>query len=365
MSSIDVVVPSYRYGRFLRQCVESVLSQQDVAVRVLVIDDASPDDTAAVATQLKNEDLRVTFVRHLKNKGHIATYNEGIQWASAEYYMILSADDYLLPGALASASSFMDAHLNVGLAYSRAITLDDSMTTVPTTMVETRGASWQLLSGLEFIKLSGARNIVPTPTAVVRTRLQKRLGGYRPELPHSGDFEMWLRLAAHSAVAVSDAYHAVYRRHADNMSLLYTTGSCLRDLGQRKAAFDSFITVCGNVLPNVDKMYQRFSRLLARDAISLASAAFNVGEMKVTDQLSAVALRIYPHVKRSLPWAGLTCKRVVGRRAWSALRPAVDSVRQTSSLLQRLATICRRSLKGIHSIRDTVIVPAPINRIDN
>jgi GT2 family glycosyltransferase len=45
LSSVDVVVPSYRYGRFLRQCVESVLSQEGVDVRVLIIDDASPDDT--------------------------------------------------------------------------------------------------------------------------------------------------------------------------------------------------------------------------------------------------------------------------------------------------------------------------------
>ncbi len=48
MSFVDVIVPCYRYGHFLRECVESVL-EQEVNVRVLIIDDASPDDTAEVA----------------------------------------------------------------------------------------------------------------------------------------------------------------------------------------------------------------------------------------------------------------------------------------------------------------------------
>jgi glycosyltransferase involved in cell wall biosynthesis len=56
VSSVDVIVPCYRYGHFLRQSVESVLAQRDISVRVLIIDDASPDCTAEVATQLSSED---------------------------------------------------------------------------------------------------------------------------------------------------------------------------------------------------------------------------------------------------------------------------------------------------------------------
>jgi GT2 family glycosyltransferase len=313
-----------------------VLAQRDISVRVLIIDDASPDCTAEVATQLSSEDSRVTFVRHPHNKGHIATYNDGIEWASAEYYMILSADDYLLPGALANVGSFMDAHPNVGLAYSRAITLDDSCgTTLPAFVDHTTETQWQVLSGLKFITLSGARNIVPTPTAVVRTRLQKELGGYRPELPHAGDFEMWLRLAAYSAVGVSPAYHAVYRRHASNMSWYYFDRSCLLDIQQRKEAFDCFMDACREILPDAEDTYRRFSRLLACDAVASASGAFSEGEMEVSKQLSALAFRLYPQVKRSAAWSKLTCKRVLGRSAWRALQPAVNSIRQALSPLRR------------------------------
>jgi len=86
ISSVDVIVPCYRYGRFLCECVESVLSQQIQSLRVLIIDDASPDNTAEAATALASEDSRVEFVRHKTNAGHIATYNEGIEWAGGDYF---------------------------------------------------------------------------------------------------------------------------------------------------------------------------------------------------------------------------------------------------------------------------------------
>ena len=89
--------------------MESVLSQAVENVRILIIDDASPDNTAEVAADLVREDSRVTFVRHTINKGHIATYNEWIEWASADYMLLLSADDYLLPGALSRAANLLDA----------------------------------------------------------------------------------------------------------------------------------------------------------------------------------------------------------------------------------------------------------------
>src|SRR6478735_3073425 len=111
-SGVDVIVPCYRYAHFLRECVESVLtnSSSKVKVRVLIIDDASPDNTAEVAEALVQKDSRITFVRHAVNRGHIATYNEGIEWIAAKYMLLLSADDYLLPGALARSIALMDTH---------------------------------------------------------------------------------------------------------------------------------------------------------------------------------------------------------------------------------------------------------------
>ena len=102
MASVDVVIPCYNYGHFLRSCVGSVLSQAGVEVRALVIDDQSSDSSQAVGEELAAADPRVHFRRHAVNRGHIATYNEGLlEWASADYCLLLSADDLLVPGARA------------------------------------------------------------------------------------------------------------------------------------------------------------------------------------------------------------------------------------------------------------------------
>jgi glycosyltransferase involved in cell wall biosynthesis len=327
MSSVDVIVPCYRYAHYLRECVSSVLGQSVKQLRVLIIDDASPDNTAEVAAELAKEDSRVTVIRHSTNKGHIATYNEGIEWVSADYMLLLSADDYLLPGALRRAVNLMDVSSDVGLTFGKAIVRHDRDRAGDMHGID-RSEDYRILSGLEFIELSGASNIVPTAAAVVRTALQKRLGGYRPELPHSGDMEMWLRFAAHGSVGMFEAHQAVYRRHDGNMSAPYLSRSGLQDLLQRKAAFDCFFETCGPAVPNSSQLRFRLFRLLGREAIGFASAAFNEGEMEVSEQLSTFALAVCPQVERSLPWIRLAGKRSLGLRRWRALRPAVARIRQ-------------------------------------
>src|ERR1700722_3515157 len=115
MPSVSVVIPCYKYGHFLEECTQSVLENQPgVDVRVLIIDDASPDDSADVARAIAARDPRVEVAVHAGNKGHIATYNEGLlDWADGDYSVLLSADDRLTPGALTRATALLDANPDV------------------------------------------------------------------------------------------------------------------------------------------------------------------------------------------------------------------------------------------------------------
>ena len=338
MSSVDVIVPCYLYGHFLRQCVESVLMESTLKVRVLIIDDASPDNTAEVGSALAKEDSRVTFLRHDRNKGHIATYNEGIEWVSADYMALLSADDYLVPGALKRAANLMDGHPEVGFVFGRGIVLADNSASTETEAVPSSAdkTGWRILTGLEFIELSGSHNIVHTPTVMVRTELQKRLGGYRPELPHTGDMEMWLRFAAQASVGILEEYQAVNRRHAGNMSLKYRAKGFLPDIEQRKAALDCFFQVYGDQLPNAQQVRRRLFRSLGCDAVELASSAFNEGDMETSKLLSEFSLVVCSDVKGSLPWLRLAVKRSMGYEMWRTLQPAVAGVWQGILSLKRL-----------------------------
>jgi hypothetical protein len=338
MSSIDIVIPCYRYGRYLHDCVHSVRTQGASDWRVLILDDASPDETPEVGEALAREDERITYRRHGVNRGHIATYNEGIDWTRAEHMLLLSADDYLLPGALDRTLALMQAHPDVGLCFGEAIELyDDGHTRAIPVEVDTGGESSTVMSGDDFVRLcigAGANNVVPTPTAIVRTRLLKQLGGYRADLPHSGDLELWLRLAAHAPVGFVKADLAVYRRHCTNMSLGYAKDGGLADLQQRRLAVDVFVQTCRPVLASADRLHQALLQQLAHQAVQAASSAFNDNRMAQSQRLCDFAVNAWPCVQNSASWRSLACKRRIGLRLSGALLPAVARIRAATTWLR-------------------------------
>jgi GT2 family glycosyltransferase len=308
--SVDVFVPCYNYGRFLRAAVDSALSQRGVDVRVLIIDDASTDETPSIGDAISADHGNVTFLRHTKNAGHIATYNEGLGWARQTYFQFLSADDLLAPGALQRATAFMSAHPEVGLVYGRTFSFDG----IPPVVSADAVYDAAVVDGLEFIRRAAANchNPIANPSAVlVRTDAQHEIGGYLPELPHSGDMEMWLRFAAWGPIGVLDGYQGFYRRHATNMSRGYQN---VRDYTQRLMAFEA---VCrGRRAAEglyADALAQA-RRAIASEAFWTASRAFECGDdVQIGDYLafSATADPAWP--QRS-EWRNFRIKRAMGRR---------------------------------------------------
>ncbi|KCZ58328.1 glycosyltransferase family 2 protein [Hyphomonas chukchiensis] len=122
MADVDVVIPCYNYAHYLEGCVASILSQRDVDVRILIIDDCSPDNTEEVGRRLAAEDHRVHYSKNPQNLRLIATANRGIlDWAESRYTLLISADDALTPGALARAVEILDQHPEAGMLYGMAV----------------------------------------------------------------------------------------------------------------------------------------------------------------------------------------------------------------------------------------------------
>jgi glycosyltransferase involved in cell wall biosynthesis len=326
MSRVDVVVPCYNYGRFLRDCVKSVTSQRDVDVRVLIIDDCSSDDTPTVGAELALADHRVTFRRHEQNRGHIATYNEGLlEWARGDYCLLLSADDMLAPGALWRAASVMDAHPTVGLVFG-----DAPKTIEPEALFGqfTEPATYRtrIYGGRQFLELVSreAWNLVPTPTALVRTALQKTIGGYRHELPHSGDMEMWLRCGAHGDVAGLDATQAFYRLHRTQMSTGYVGVDDLRGV---RAAFESVFTTFGGQIADVEGLRRLAGRGLALRTLRIAGRLFESGAADRCQAHVDLAVEFDAHVVAEREWRSLRYKRLLGPRIWGLVKPIAQALR--------------------------------------
>lgn len=335
MNLIDVIVPCYGYGRYLEQCVRSVLDQGIDALRVLIIDDASPDETHCIGERLASADSRVTFVRHVCNQGHIKTYNEGLTWATSRYLLLLSADDYLLPGALLRATELLNQYSDMAFCFGRAIVSTESTLPSEFRSNKTKAAD-TVRSGAQFIESCirmGANNVVATPTAVVRTSVQKQLGFYLPRLPHSGDFEMWLSLAARGSVGYVGCAQAVYRRHQSNMSMSYVCDNILRDLLQRQAAIDAFRDRSAASDLDIQALHRRLLFSLAHSAIGQASTAFNRNKVGLSKQLSDMALDVCPSIRWSAAWNRLVLKRRIGHKASRTLLPLFAILRTASTWL--------------------------------
>jgi glycosyltransferase involved in cell wall biosynthesis len=326
MISISVVVPCYNYGRYVGEAVRSLLDDQPgVEVRVLIIDDASTDGSDQVVKEIAASDPRVESSLHGTNQGHLSTYNEGvIDWADGDYTVLLSADDRLAPGALRRAVDLLDAHPEVGFVYGHPIHYQDGTTP---RQARTRVRGWSVWPGQWWLerRFRDAHSVITCPEVVVRTSVQKRVGGYDPRLAQANDTEMWMRLAAHADVGyVRGVDQAYYRVHESSMS---TRRPILVDLQERRTAYDLLIEGHGDKLPNAARLSDIAHRKLAWEALWKAARAYDrghTGEVPVT-RLVAFALDCWPGTTRMPLFHALRLRQRIGPRAMPYLQPLVLS----------------------------------------
>ena len=326
MSTVSVVIPCYNYGEYLEDAVLGALDDQEgVDVRVLIIDDASPDGSADTARRIASRDPRVEVAVHATNQGHIRTYNEGLlDWADGDYTVLISADDRLAPGALRRAADLLDAHPEVGFVYGHPLHFQHGQ---PMPAARTEVTGWSVWPGHWWLerRFRDAHSCVTSPEVVVRTSVQKQAGGYDPQLPHSGDLEMWMRLAAHSDVGyVRGVDQAFYRVHGRNMTKSF---SPLADLSQRRLAYETVLDRCRDQLPDRATLSDLVHLKLAREALWAAAHAYDRGRTGQTpvEDLVSFAFECWPEAGTLLAYRGLQLRRLIGPAVMPYLQPFVLS----------------------------------------
>ncbi len=303
--------------------MRSVLDQPGVDVRVLIIDDTSTDDTPEVMAEL-TKDPRVEGRRHEVNQGHIATYNEGLlEWAKADYTVLLSADDLLAPGALARAAEVFQANPNVGMVYGRVVYYSDH-DNLPSIVTPPAGRT--VWSGVDWIesRCRTGQNVLSSPEAVVRTSIQHQVGGYRPDLPHAGDLEMWMRIAAVSDIGYVRGKPAAYYRVHQQSMFRTQFSSVFADLEQRQAVFDRFFSEHPDLPPHLKNLA---NRSIAKDALWRAVRAYDRDKLAdvPADELVEFARKVYPHTERLPEYRALLRRKALGPKLCSRTQVFVGS----------------------------------------
>ncbi len=117
--NIAVVIPTYNRARFLRECIESALSQTLPPAGVYVVDDASSDETPQLMQQWYGEHPNVIYIRLSENRGPAYARMKGIQEANAEWIAFLDSDDVWTPDHLEKAAWIIHNHPHIRLIYAQ------------------------------------------------------------------------------------------------------------------------------------------------------------------------------------------------------------------------------------------------------
>jgi hypothetical protein len=296
------VIPCYRYGHYLPEAVRTTLRQEGVRIDIVIVDDASPDDSAEVARALADQHDNVSLIVHAENKGHIATYNDGLAAATGKYVVLLSADDLLAPGALARSSALMEWNPAVSFVYGYAPYFSDQPP-------EPRRShySWSIWSGEQWIERLCVRgnNVVTNPEVVMRREVMHDLGGYDSTLPHAADLLIWLRAAVKGPVGrVNGPDQAYYRIHGTNMHFTHYAG-VLTDLRERRRTFDTFLTgeLAGH--PRRQHLTDLAYKALAVESLRWAIRARDMVEDNWRESMKEygdIALSLWPRITSTALW---------------------------------------------------------------
>lgn len=115
MPLVSVIVPAYNYGRYLREAIESIQAQDYDDLEILVVDNASTDDTQAVLASIDEPRMRVLTLE--VNQGLSGAFNLGLESARGEYVAYLDADDRWRPGKLRPQVELMESEPGVGVVF--------------------------------------------------------------------------------------------------------------------------------------------------------------------------------------------------------------------------------------------------------
>jgi glycosyltransferase involved in cell wall biosynthesis len=285
-----IVVPSYNYGRYLGECLDSIFGQTVSDFEVIVIDDASTDDTEEVLA--KRDDPRLRVITHRANEGLIATLNEGLGAARGRYVARIDADDKYRPYFLEETISTLEARPSIGLLYGDAALMDAQSVELedPWIAIGSRSAHADRdAEGDEYLSLI-LNHCIPSPTVIARNEAWREVLPIPTWFTYASvsDWFLHLRVARTHTLYYRARTLASYRKHSGNQHM------------QRANPMSVEKTIIGTL----DLIFSEPDRVA--DKASLKSIAYSHGWLNVAHQYFAAsqyedARRCYTRALRYRP----------------------------------------------------------------
>ena len=242
MPRVSVIIPTHNRSAFLRSAIRSVLAQTYQDFELIVVDDASTDDTAHVVDSFNNE--RITYLRHSVNRRVAAARNTGIGRAGGEFIAFLDDDDEWLPAKLAAQVTMLDSSAAVvGAVYSAFDQVD--LYTHEILATSRPGKRGHILHELCL------RNLIGTASTVcLRRTCLDEVGLFDEGIEFGEEYDLWIRIAHSFDFKYIDEVLVRYGVHTTRLSTNYAVMiSGLEGQLRKHAAFFA------SDLPNYSRRY--------------------------------------------------------------------------------------------------------------
>jgi len=187
MPRVSVLMSVHNGERYLREAIESILSQTFLDFEFIIVDDASRDGTPEILEKYAKQDERVRLLLNFRNRGLTRSLIRGLNVAQGEYLARQDADDLSLPTRLERQVDLLEHHPEVDVVGTWSAHIDvDGRVFGRTHVVNTTEAIREALSQGKTPFCHGS--------VMMRTAALEAVGGYDESFPVSQDFELWHRM---------------------------------------------------------------------------------------------------------------------------------------------------------------------------
>jgi glycosyltransferase involved in cell wall biosynthesis len=178
---ITVLMPVYNGEQFIKEAIESILSQSFTNFEFLIIDDGSTDTTPQIVQSYV--DSRIRYIKNEKNLGISHTLNKGLEMASAELIARMDADDISYPNRLQKQYEYLESHPSCALLSSWAREILENGEPI-------KVEEWE--SDTYYYNLN-FECVIYHPTVMYRRSVVIDIGGY--SIPYCEDYDLWWKIA--------------------------------------------------------------------------------------------------------------------------------------------------------------------------
>jgi GT2 family glycosyltransferase len=230
---VSIITPAFNAARFVRQTLDSARAQTFTDFELLVADDGSTDETAAIVHAYTQRDARIRLIRR-SHQGVCAARNSAITEARGQLLALLDSDDVWFPEYLAEQVEIMRRRPDVAVLSANAINLGGALDG-QTLFAWSRRSRLRKVSLQTLVRAEDSMSIL----VLMRREVVDAIGAFDVTLPRSEDYDLWLRAArAGFRIAVNAKPLGLYRRRpdsnsADEVRMLHAITTALFKLRER------------------------------------------------------------------------------------------------------------------------------------